>query len=281
MDEPAISGNTGGRWRQVTLWCDGWQAAEQVAVTYLGPRLADAEHDGVITSWWFTRKGPAWHLRVLPAPGRDEPAAATLHQAMTDLRAEHRILRWTATIYEPEIHAFGGAAAMECAHDLFHADSRHLLDHLRQPQPDHRRELGLLLCTALMRAAGQDVYEQGDIWARVAAHRTTGHLSAPRPGTGAAVLRLITADPAAGDHSPARPTWLAAFTRAGRDLADLAQQGTLSRGLRAGLAHHVLFAWNRAGIPGPQQAILSAAARDAVFGGRGTSERKVPLPDGR
>ncbi|MGH3799887.1 MAG: lantibiotic dehydratase C-terminal domain-containing protein [Pseudonocardiaceae bacterium] len=29
-------------------------------------------------------------------------------------------------VYEPEIHAFGGADAMALAHNLFHADSRHI-----------------------------------------------------------------------------------------------------------------------------------------------------------
>ncbi|WP_239405483.1 thiopeptide-type bacteriocin biosynthesis protein [Frankia sp. Cj3] len=271
MDTLTTSGSTRSRWRQATLWCDDWQAAEQVAGTHLAPRLTGAEHDGILTSWWFTRKGPAWHLRVLPAPDQDEHATAVLHRVMSDLRTRRLMLRWAATHYEPEIHAFGGAVAMDLAHDLFHADSRHLLDHLHQarpdhqPHPDHRRELGLLLCGALMRAAGQDWYEQGDIWAQVAAHRTTGHPPAVRPGTRTAVRRLITANPAPGEHSPTRPTWLAAFQRTGRDLADLAQQGILSRGLRAVLAHHVLFAWNRAGIPGPQQALLAATASDAVF----------------
>ena len=67
---------------------------------------------------------------------------------------------------------------------------------------DHRRELGLLLGTVLMRAAGQDWYEQGDIWTQVAAHRVTGHHptraivrqrrpctgSSPRPPTAATAL---------------------------------------------------------------------------------------------
>jgi thiopeptide-type bacteriocin biosynthesis protein len=271
MEKLTVDGSTGSRWRQVTLSCDSWQAAERVAVTHLAPRLTGAEDDAVITSWWFTRKGSAWHLRILPAPDQDDRAAAVLNQVLADLRAQNLILRWAATSYEPEAHAFGGGAAMDLAHDLFHADSRHLLDHLRltgpghQPGPDHRRELGLLLCGALMRAAGQDWYEQGDIWAQVAAHRTTGDPLAARPGTTRAVRRLIAADPAADARNPVPPGWLAAFQGTGHDLADLAERGILSRGLRAVLAHHVLFAWNRAGIPGTQQAFLAASASDAIF----------------
>jgi protein-L-isoaspartate(D-aspartate) O-methyltransferase len=130
---------------------------------------------------------------------------------------------------------------------------------------DHRRELGLLLGSRLMRAAEQDWYEQGDIWAHVAAHRS-GDDNPPEGPSHAAVRQLITTD-TDREHSPlqAAPAWPAAFKRAGQKLAELAHQGTLTRGLRAVLAHHILFAWNRAGIPGPQQALLAATASQVVF----------------
>ena len=60
---------------------------------------------------------------------------------------------------------------MGVAHALFHADSHHLLRHLAEARQDHRRELGLLLGTAHQRGAGQDWFEQGDMWAQVAVHR--------------------------------------------------------------------------------------------------------------
>ena len=43
----------------------------------------------------------------------------------------------------------------------------------------HRREISLMLCSVLMRAAGQDWYEQGDVWARVASSPRTARW--PRP----------------------------------------------------------------------------------------------------
>jgi thiopeptide-type bacteriocin biosynthesis protein len=263
MHKLTDSVSTSTPWRQVNLWCEDWQAAEQIAVTDLGPRLADAKQAAIITSWWFVRKGASWRLRYLPAALHDEQATAVVEQVMRDLTAHGPVRRWAAAIYEPETFAFGGADAMDLAHDLFHADSRHLLAHLREQPQDHRRELGLLLCSLLMRSAGQDWYEQGDIWARVAARRATSHTPRPQPGATAAVLRLISAR--AGSPLAAAPTWPAAFCQAGRDLAGLAQHGTLTRGLRAVLAHHVLFAWNRAGIPAPQQAVLAATASAAVF----------------
>ncbi|MFJ1756468.1 methyltransferase, FxLD system [Kitasatospora sp. NPDC088134] len=56
-----------------------------------------------------------------------------------------------------------------------------------------------------------------------------------------------------------------AFEHAGQDLARLAREGRLHRGLRAVLAHHLLFHANRAGLPVDHQAALAARALDAVF----------------
>jgi protein-L-isoaspartate(D-aspartate) O-methyltransferase len=265
MDKLMSSPVTGSRWRQVNLWCDDWQAAEQMAVAHLGPRLADAQHAEIITSWWFVRKGPSWRVRCLPAPGQDEQVTSVLERTMQDLATNGTIRRWVATIYEPEIHAFGGVDGMDVAHHLFHADSCYLLSHLRQAREDHRRELGLLLGSLLMRAAGQDWYEQGDVWARVAAHRLINQ--PPLPDMAAQAVHRLIAARTSSAHSPvaAAPDWPAAFERAGQGIADLAHEGSLTRGARAVLAHHILFAWNRAGIPARQQALLAAAASRIVF----------------
>lgn len=203
-----------GRWQQVSLWCADWQATEKVAITHLGPQLTAAE---IITLWWFVRKGASWRVRCLPVPGRDEQMSLVLKQTMRDLVTGGSIPCWTmTTTYEPETHAFGGPDGMDLAHQLFHADSRHLLSHLRQARDNYRRELGLRLANQLMLAAGQDWYEQGDVWARVAAHRLTGQPPPESKTAMAAVHRLMTA-PLNSSHSPlaAAPDWLAAFQRAG------------------------------------------------------------------
>src|SRR5260370_35403390 len=166
-----------------------------VVVAHRGRRLTGAEQARIITSWWFARKGVSWRLRCLPAPSQDEQATVVLEQMTRDLHTHGRLRRWAAAIYEPEIHAFGGADAMDLAHDLFHADSRHLLSHLREARTDHRRELGLRLSSLLIRAAGQAWYEQGEIWAQVAAHRDTGHPPPQPPSTPAALHRLLTPPP--------------------------------------------------------------------------------------
>jgi thiopeptide-type bacteriocin biosynthesis protein len=64
--------------------------------------------------------------------------------------------------------------------------------------------------------------------------------------------------------SPTGTPWLDAFTDAGRDLGDSARAGELERGLRAVLAHLVIFHWNRFGLPAATQGIL-ARATTAVY----------------
>ncbi|BFO21260.1 hypothetical protein SHKM778_76480 [Streptomyces sp. KM77-8] len=56
----------------------------------------------------------------------------------------------------------------------------------------------------------------------------------------------------------------------GADLAELAARGALTRGLRAVIAHHVIFHANRAGLLRGDQSTLSHTAREVVMG---TSDR--------
>ncbi|TXK41482.1 methyltransferase, FxLD system [Nonomuraea sp. C10] len=262
-------------WRQVNMTSDDWRAAESIAASHLRPLLAEAEQHRVITSWWYTRKGPQWLIRCMPAPGKDDEAAALLREAMGGLRERGDIAQWVWGMYEPEIHPFGGVEAMNVAHDLFHADSRNILHYLHQLDDrlldrDHRRELGLMLASTLLRGAGLDWYEQGDVWDKVAAHRPAAlPASFPNQVTDvelAAVRTLITAR-GSSPSSPlaAAPDWTGAFHETGVRLAALAKSGRLTRGLRSVLAHHVLFAWNRVGISARHQAFFSATAARVVF----------------
>ncbi|MFD4943554.1 methyltransferase, FxLD system [Streptomyces sp. NPDC058409] len=251
------------RWRQANLWCDTWQAAEQMAIKHLGPLLTEAEESGDIAAWWFIRKRESWRLRVLPCDGRD--ATAVLGRLTSTLTERAAIRSAEGVIYESETRRFGGPEAMRAAHGLFHADSRHILAHLAHEGDDHRRELGVRLATRMMLAAGQDLYEQGDVWAQVAEHRGDDE-SDPSPATLAAVQMLITAR-SDTDDSPLTlaPDWPAAFEDTGRTLADLARHGQLTRGLRAVLTDHLLFAFNRLGISAAHQNVLATAASRAIF----------------
>ena len=157
---------------------------------------------------------------------------------------------------------------MNVAHALFHHDSRHLLTYLRR-DPTDRRERSLLLCTALMRAAGLDLNEQGDVWAQVAQVRADLFSGPPHSGEWTALignvqhLLLGTAHTGADDTTSA---WHTGFADAGIALQTLRETGKLTRGLRAVITQHVIFHWNRIGLPGATQAILAHAAKDAILG---------------
>lgn len=266
-------------WRQVNIAFHDWPTAERIAVAHLAPLLTAAETEGLITAWFFVRKTPCWRVRYLPAD-KTSSLEDHLHLRIENLKREGHVADLTAVVYEPEARAFGGVQGMGSAHRLFHLDSRHLLTHLvttgHLPGPGHRRELSVLLCTDLMRAAGLDWYEQGDVWARVARHRES--LEPLPQGQGRALQAkmktLMSADTTnlTGNGSPLGLSipWARAFTRAGRELADLTAHGLLHRGLRAVLAHHIVFAWNRFGMPYATQAALADAAQATVFGPEST-----------
>ncbi len=205
-------------WRQLSIWSADWRSSERAAVDCLGPIMSAAQQGGDLTSWWFVRKGPAWHLRFRPA---DDGATDVVGDVAAALRRSSRVLRVTELVYEPETAAFGGPAAMNAAHELFATDSRHVLDHLarKRGRYDHRRELGVLLAGRILRAAELDWYEQADVWHRVAAHRAPTGTQAPTLIR--AVGHLLTA---ATDTttSPLHefPAWPAAHERAGHTLAE-------------------------------------------------------------
>lgn len=250
-------------WTQVNISWPGpdRHQRERQAVDHLARVLPAAEADGLITSWFFIRKGP-WRVRYLiadGATGRDARNCDPLHALLTNG------VRWTGDIYEPEVHAFGGPSSMNTAHTLFHQDSRHLLAFLGNGPVD-RRGHSLVLCTALMRSAGLDFSEQGDVWARVAEQRPGLADTAPDPQVWASstssVRHLLLGDARADLIGR---DWLAAFEETGRTLRTLRESGDLTRGIRTIIALHVIFHWNRLGLPAATQATLAQAAKEAVF----------------
>src|ERR1700722_16039243 len=258
-------------WRQVNVTFPDWDNAEQTALAVLACYLATAQPSQLADTWFFIRKYPCWRLRYRTGTEADE----SLRRYLDELAARHEIGGWTPAVYEPETRAFGGPAALAKAPQLFHHDSPSLLAYLRDNRTagkENRREISIMLCSILMRAAGQDWYEQGDIWARIASHRPPSPGRQPaRPGTlQDSIRRLMTVDAESQmrDKAPlaALTEWAHAYAAAGRDLASLAATGTLHRGIRAVLAHHVIFAWNRLGLHYPAQAGLAATAATVVFG---------------
>ncbi len=129
------------RWQQHSIIFADRDSARQSAVQRLGPVLAGAQTAGQLTHWWFMNKQP-WMLRYLAE--KPSPAVETL---LSELVGDGVVVSWLPCVYEPETEAFGGAQAMEAAHELFHRDSSHLLAYV--PGPGHlgRRETTILLAS--------------------------------------------------------------------------------------------------------------------------------------
>lgn len=260
----ALQHRADGRWQAYVEFPD-WTTAAATAATHLAPPL---ERTGA--PWSFIRKHPHWRLR-LHTGDADHHHLAT---ALDALLAAGHIRRWHPGIYEPETAAFGGPTAMDAVHALFHTDSRSILT--LPPTPAlGRRELSILLCTCLLRGAGLEWYEQGDVWQRVTTDRPLPKdATAPQlKSLTASIWELLTADlhPTGALLGPGRPAahasvWADAFRATGQTLGTASRGGTLNRGLRQVLAYIVIFHWNRLGLSGRTQSLLAHAARTAVLG---------------
>ncbi|MFJ2509841.1 methyltransferase, FxLD system [Streptomyces griseoviridis] len=203
----------------------------------------------------FLRKDDGVRLRT-------EQAASSL---LDQLVADRVIIGWTGGIYEPEARAFGGPEGMKVAHDVFCADSPGALAETGTPGA---RERSVMLLSAMIREAGLDPFEAGDVYAQWAALRPT---VTPPQGTAleqavSAMRRLINADAARRPNAEAG--WgerVAAFEDAGRRLRQLVADGQLIRGLRGVIAHHAIFAFNRAGVPADVQGATAWLGRHVAF----------------
>jgi protein-L-isoaspartate(D-aspartate) O-methyltransferase len=264
-----------GRWHQANLTFTGPHDAEQLAATRIAPALRDAENNGIIDSWWFVRK-QQWRFRYhTPEHALEHaPAVGTVLPMLTAPGP----WSWTTSIYEPETYAFGGPAGMDTAHTLFHADSHHVLASTHHR--GDRRELSILLLTAMMRAADLDWFEQGDVWARVSDLRPAIHPSeaAQWASLTTAARRLLAADtrPLRAGSLAFAAAWFTAFEQAGTTLGEFNHTGRLTRGLRDLIAHHTIFTWNRHGIATPSQATIAQACAHVIFNDEHTTSRITP-----
>ncbi|MEU9074399.1 methyltransferase, FxLD system [Kitasatospora sp. NPDC048538] len=254
-------------WIQHNITLTDQDTAERLAADRLAPVLTAATNSGALDGWWYMRKQG---LRLRYRAAAPEPSVTALLDVLVE---EGSVAGWATVIYEPETHAFGGPEAMEVAHRLFHADSRHLLARAAEPGPPAlgRSETVVVLISAMLRAAGLDWYEQGDVWVQFAMLRDTPAPVAPERAATltAAMQHLMRLDTWAltRDTTPLahHGDWVHAFQQTGQDLARLARDGVLTRGLRAVLAHHLVFHANRAGLPVDHQSAMAARALDAVF----------------
>lgn len=256
-------------WCEVRVHFADWPAAEAVAATVLGPALDRLQAAGAIAGWWFLRKHPCWRLRLYDAD------VTAVDHALDELTAKAAIGRWWPAVYEPETAAFGGPSGIAAVHDLFCADSNGVLEYVRHEAPGlGRRELSIVLIGGLLRAAGLDTFECGDVFDRVARLRPapTGTDSA-RVAQMAPNVRMLLSIADVPDNELFCPGgqlahakgWLDAFQAAGSQLADAAARGQLDRGLRALLTHVLIFHWNRFGLSDVSQGVLARAASTGLL----------------
>ena len=240
-----------GPWRHATVSFPGGQGITGEAAAVL-LKLLDGE------PFWFLRKQGQLRLRTMAF-------SASLLDRLVDIGLA---TAWTAGIYEPETEAFGGPEGMAVAHDLFCADSPAALADTGR---DGNRERCVLLISTLLGGAGLDRFEIGDVWAKLGAERPqllVDQLPAGEQRTAAvaAVRRLMHVDAAkAYDHDPVWAARVESYREAGARLAVLAADGLLTRGLRATLAHHLIFALNRAAIDTTEQAATAWLAQEVAF----------------
>lgn len=252
-------------WWQLYIEFTDWPHAEEAAAEHLAPLL-----DTATAGWWFIRKHPCWRVRLRKDSWRTVPGSE-----LDELAARGHIQSWWHGVYEPETRAFGGPEGMTVAHELFCADSHAILNVLPGAAGRlGRRELSILLCTVLFRGAGLEWYEQGDAWHLVAEDRPLpADVPIVRLQAMAESLRLLMSADLASDGPllseisplPVTAEWAGAFRRAGQALGASARAGTLERGLRRVLAYHVIFHWNRLGLPLRTQSILATAAHTAIL----------------
>ncbi|MBD0674308.1 methyltransferase, FxLD system [Streptomyces sp. CBMA156] len=254
-------------WIQHDLTFNDSCIVEQVTAHHLAPVLDHAQNSGVLEDWWYMRK-KGLRLRYRAT------ASAPVVTALLDTLVETGLVKgWATAVYEPETEAFGGPKAMEITHRLFHTDSRHLMARAAKPDPPALRstETFGVLVSAMLRSAGLDWYEQGDVWAKFAAERPAPPALAPERAAAltTAMRHLMTLDTRRLTH-PGEPLaghagWVDAFEETGQDLVRLARDGLLTRGLRAVLAHLMIFQANRAGLQVEHQSAVAARALDTVF----------------
>ncbi|WP_329131111.1 methyltransferase, FxLD system [Streptomyces sp. NBC_01476] len=267
------------RWQQHNVVFTDRESGKRAITERLGPALLAAEEAGQLDGWWFMNKQP-WPLRY-----RAAQPSSLVRAVLSELVDNGTVKSWLPGIYEPESTAFGGALAMDAAHDLFHKDSRHLLTY--EPGPGHvgRRETAVLLLSGMMRAANLDWFEQGDVWAKAAALRPATDFPVARAAALTPAMRTLMTVDARSLCRPDGPLdghaeWVAAFERAGTTLAYFAKGSGLSRGLRAVIAHHVIFHANRAGLLPEDQSALFTTAREAVMGSSDNTASSIgAVPD--
>src|SRR5437016_4523268 len=179
---------------------EGAAAARHLVATELAPLLDRLTAEGSADQWWFLVKHdgtPHVRLRLLgPGPALTGRAVPAVEAALEALRESGRVSRWCTVTYEPETALFGGCEGTRLSHALLHRASRAACRWLGGDRA-RSEEASVIVIRALLTGAELDVFEQGDVWSRVASHRplAADHRSPALARNREAVGRLYLARP--------------------------------------------------------------------------------------
>lgn len=259
-----------GCWQQINIEFADWSAAEPTTVARIAPLLRQAENRALISSWFFLRKAPAGGSGTFPPPmppplnSMCRPDCEHLptpgRSPDSDGRSTSRKpARSAATPPWTPPTTFSTTTAGTCSPTS--ADTR-------QGIGENWRSCCAAPCYAAPTWTGTSKATCGRAspnTARQTARPPPARIDALAP----ALRRLMSVDtaPLLADGPLAHTAaWTSTFTALGHQLAHLAANGELYRGIRAVLAHHIVFTWNRHGLRYPDQALLAHTAQRVVFG---------------
>jgi thiopeptide-type bacteriocin biosynthesis protein len=280
------------RRRDSTDWLQYDLAFAAVGRRRCYPELATAVRELLATrqldDFFFMHKPPGLRVRFRPAA----PARSTVDQVvrrhLLGWQREGIVAAWRPARYEPEAQLFGGPTSMRSVHKLFTADSLVWLAYHAAAVDAAAVDgaagpawaLSLLLLRPVFDALGIAGWEDLDVWDRVRwqtgrrlhpqalAEVDLAPLSVSLRATWTAPDRLLD-ELSPQLHLPLVEYREAVADEAQRWLRDYFRSDEATLGPRAALAYLIIFHWNRAGLPGTRQSLLTEAlaAHPAGTGG--------------
>ncbi|WP_158512310.1 thiopeptide-type bacteriocin biosynthesis protein [Streptomyces sp. Mg1] len=160
----------GPSWSEFRLRPVGADRGELYArIVRLGREALDT---GEIDAFFFVHKAPGLRLRFRTGPNATaEPDHLAAPSVWQD---QGCVASWSAAVYEPEEHLFGGPVSMDSVHRIFTADSLLWAEqHASAVRTGPPWALSLLMTRALFEELGVSGWEDREIWdlLRRRAHR--------------------------------------------------------------------------------------------------------------
>lgn len=251
--------------------------------------------------WWFVNDAGGWRVYLQGVPTAAAVATLTRTSRARSARTANmsgggRREFWTARVTTPrrpvaeDRPVLGGQTGTktspargrrraEALAALHVADTRGVMAHLRQPPGFAPRYLAGILTAAMCRAAGLDDADAADFLERywpLPGRLDAAELDQARGLAGMLTLYLRTP---IGDLLESEPAvaWAADLTGAAGRLRAAAYEGFVTSRhrpvpefLRYDLAHAIGAHWNRLGLSGREQTVLSVALRTTLWRTRRT-----------